>query len=217
MYKKILINILLIIIFVFIFIFIFIFINKYLKIDKIINSQVDNLNVKNYYIKIEEAINGENPSKREIYRLDNKQCMVLDNMKMVIDNEKNKTFIIIDSNKKVIVDESNNSEVFNKGLDLLDFLNLSNSFKDKLKYTFDWKIKTEIVDNVECYHIKISDNDIDYDIWLTKSDLLLKKYIENYIKTNETRLFIVEDIKLNNVDSSIFDIENAIKDYEILD
>lgn len=213
MYKKILINILLIIIFV----FIFIFINKYLKIDKIINSQVDNLNVKNYYIKIEEAINGENPSKREIYRLDNKQCMVLDNMKMVIDNEKNKTFIIIDSNKKVIVDESNISEVFNKGLDLLDFLNLSNSFKDKLKYTFDWKIKTEIVDNVECYHIKISDNDIDYDIWLTKSDLLLKKYIENYIKTNETRLFIVEDIKLNNVDSSIFDIENAIKDYEILD
>lgn len=213
MYKKILINILLIIIFV----FIFIFINKYLKIDKIINSQVDNLNVKNYYIKIEEAINGENPSKREIYRLDNKQCMVLDNMKMVIDNDKNKTFIIIDSNKKVIVDESNISEVFNKGLDLLDFLNLSNSFKDKLKYTFDWKIKTEIVDNVECYHIKISDNDIDYDIWLTKSDLLLKKYIENYIKTNETRLFIVEDIKLNNVDSSIFDIENAIKDYEILD
>ena len=213
MYKKILINILLIIIFV----FIFIFINKYLKIDKIVNSQVDNLNVKNYYIKIEEAINGENPSKREIYRLDNKQCMVLDNMKMVIDNEKNKTFIIIDSNKKVIVDESNISEVFNKGLDLLDFLNLSNSFKDKLKYTFDWKIKTEIVDNVECYHIKISDNDIDYDIWLTKSDLLLKKYIENYIKTNETRLFIVEDIKLNNVDSSIFDIENAIKDYEILD
>ncbi len=213
MYKKILINILLIIIFV----FIFIFINKYLKIDKIINSQVDNLNVKNYYIKIEEAINGENPSKREIYRLDNKQCMVLDNMKMVIDNDKNKTFIIIDSNKKVIIDESNISEVFNKGLDLLDFLNLSNSFKDKLKYTFDWKIKTEIVDNVECYHIKISDNDIDYDIWLTKSDLLLKKYIENYIKTNETRLFIVEDIKLNNVDSSIFDIENAIKDYEILD
>ena len=213
MYKKILINILLIIIFV----FIFIFINKYLKIDKIINSQVDNLNVKNYYIKIEEAINGENPSKREIYRLDNKQCMVLDNMKMVIDNEKNKTFIIIDSNKKVIVDESNISEVFNKGLDLLDFLNLSNSFKDKLKYTFDWKIKTEIVDNVECYHLKISDNDIDYDIWLTKSDLLLKKYIANYIKTNETRLFIVEDIKLNNVDSSIFDIENAIKDYEILD
>lgn len=213
MYKKILINILLIIIFV----FIFIFINKYLKIDKIVNSQVDNLNVKNYYIKIEEAINGENPSKREIYRLDNKQCMVLDNMKMVIDNEKNKTFIIIDSNKKVIVDESNISEVFNKGLDLLDFLNLSNSFKDKLKYTFDWKIKTEIVDNVECYHIKISDNDIDYDIWLTKSDLLLKKYIENYIKTNETRLFIVEDIKLNNVDSSIFDIENAIKDYEIID
>ena len=213
MYKKILINILLIIIFV----FIFIFINKYLKIDKIINSQVDNLNVKNYYIKIEEAINGENPSKREIYRLDNKQCMVLDNMKMVIKNKKNKTFIIIDSNKKVIVDESNISEVFNKGLDLLDFLNLSNSFKDKLKYTFDWKIKTEIVDNVECYHIKISDNDIDYDIWLTKSDLLLKKYIENYIKTNETRLFIVEDIKLNNVDSSIFDIENAIKDYEILD
>lgn len=213
MYKKILINILLIIIFV----FIFIFINKYLKIDKIVNSQVDNLNVKNYYIKIEEAINGENPSKREIYRLDNKQCMVLDNMKMVIDNEKNKTFIIIDSNKKVIVDESNISEVFNKGLDLLDFLNLSNSFKDKLKYTFDWKIKTEIVDNVECYHLKISDNDIDYDIWLTKSDLLLKKYIENYIKTNETRLFIVEDIKLNNVDSSIFDIENAIKDYEILD
>ena len=178
---------------------------------------MDNLNVKNYYIKIEEAINGENPSKREIYRLDNKQCMVLDNMKMVIDNEKNKTFIIIDSNKKVIIDESNNSEMFNKGLDLLDFLNLSNSFKDKLKYTFDWKIKTEIVDNVECYHIKISDNDIDYDIWLTKSDLLLKKYIENYIKTNETRLFIVEDIKLNNVDSSIFDIENAIKDYEILD
>lgn len=213
MYKKILINILLIIIFV----FIFIFINKYLKIDKIINSQVDNLNVKNYYIKIEEAINGANPSKREIYRLDNKQCMVLDNMKMVIDNEKNKTFIIIDSNKKVIIDESNISEVFNKGLDLLDFLNLSNSFKDKLKYTFDWKIKTEIVDNVECYHIKISDNDIDYDIWLTKSDLLLKKYIENYIKTNETRLFIVEDIKLNNVDNSIFDIENAIKDYEILD
>lgn len=213
MYKKILINILLIIIFV----FIFIFINKYLKIDKIVNSQVDNLNVKNYYIKIEEAINGANPSKREIYRLDNKQCMVLDNMKMVIDNEKNKTFIIIDSNKKVIVDESNNSEMFNKGLDLLDFLNLSNSFKDKLKYTFDWKIKTEIVDNVECYHLKISDNDIDYDIWLTKSDLLLKKYIENYIKTNETRLFIVEDIKLNNVDSSIFDIENAIKDYEILD
>ena len=149
--------------------------------------------------------------------MDNKQCMVLDNMKMVIDNEKNKTFIIIDSNKKVIIDESNNSEMFNKGLDLLDFLNLSNSFKDKLKYTFDWKIKTEIVDNVECYHIKISDNDIDYDIWLTKSDLLLKKYIENYIKTNETRLFIVEDIKLNNVDSSIFDIENAIKDYEILD
>lgn len=213
MYKKILINILLIIIFV----FIFIFINKYLKIDKIINSQVDNLNVKNYYIKIEEAINGENPSKREIYRLDNKQCMVLDNMKMVIDNEKNKTFIIIDSNKKVIFYESNNSEMFNKGLDLLDFLNLSNSFKDKLKYTFDWKIKIEIVDNVECYHLKISDNDIDYDIWLTKSDLLLKKYIENYIKTNETRLFIVEDIKLNNVDSSIFDIENAIKDYEILD
>ena len=213
MYKKILINILLIIIFV----FIFIFINKYLKIDKIVNSQVDNLNVKNYYIKIEEAINGANPSKREIYRLDNKQCMVLDNMKMVIDNDKNKTFIIIDSNKKVIIDESNISEVFNKGLDLLDFLNLSNSFKDKLKYTFDWKIKTEIVDNVECYHIKISDNDIDYDIWLTKSDLLLKKYIENYIKTNETRLFIVEDIKLNNVDNSIFDIENAIKDYEILD
>lgn len=213
MYKKILINILLIIIFV----FIFIFINKYLKIDKIVNSQVDNLNVKNYYIKIEEAINGANPSKREIYRLDNKQCMVLDNMKMVIDNEKNKTFIIIDSNKKVIFYESNNSEMFNKGLDLLDFLNLSNSFKDKLKYTFDWKIKIEIVDNVECYHLKISDNDIDYDIWLTKSDLLLKKYIENYIKTNETRLFIVEDIKLNNVDSSIFDIENAIKDYEILD
>ena len=213
MYKKILINILLIIIFV----FIFIFINKYLKIDKIVNSQVDNLNVKNYYIKIEEAINGANPSKREIYRLDNKQCMVLDNMKMVIDNDKNKTFIIIDSNKKVIIDESNISEVFNKGLDLLDFLNLSNSFKDKLKYTFDWKIKIEIVDNVECYHLKISDNDIDYDIWLTKSDLLLKKYIENYIKTNETRLFIVEDIKLNNVDNSIFDIENAIKDYEILD
>ena len=213
MYKKILINILLIIIFV----FIFIFINKYLKIDKIVNSQVDNLNVKNYYIKIEEAINGANPSKREIYRLDNKQCIVLDNMKMVIDNEKNKTFITIDSNKKVIFYESNNSEMFNKGLDLLDFLNLSNSFKDKLKYTFDWKIKTEIVDNVECYHIKISDNDIDYDIWLTKSDLLLKKYIENYIKTNETRLFIVEDIKLNNVDNSIFDIENAIKDYEILD
>ncbi len=213
MYKKILINILLIIIFV----FIFIFINKYLKIDKIVNSQVDNLNVKNYYIKIEEAINGANPSKREIYRLDNKQCMVLDNMKMVIDNEKNKTFIIIDSNKKVIFYESNNSEMFNKGLDLLDFLNLSNSFKDKLKYTFDWKIKIEIVDNVECYHLKISDNDIDYDIWLTKSDLLLKKYIENYIKTNETRLFIVEDIKLNNVDNSIFDIENAIKDYEILD
>ncbi len=213
MYKKILINILLIIIFV----FIFIFINKYLKIDKIVNSQVDNLNVKNYYIKIEEAINGANPSKREIYRLDNKQCIVLDNMKMVIDNEKNKTFIIIDSNKKVIFYESNNSEMFNKGLDLLDFLNLSNSFKDKLKYTFDWKIKIEIVDNVECYHLKISDNDIDYDIWLTKSDLLLKKYIENYIKTNETRLFIVEDIKLNNVDNSIFDIENAIKDYEILD
>ena len=118
MYKKILINILLIIIFV----FIFIFINKYLKIDKIVNSQVDNLNVKNYYIKIEEAINGANPSKREIYRLDNKQCMVLDNMKMVIDNDKNKTFIIIDSNKKVIIDESNISEVFNKGLDLLDFL-----------------------------------------------------------------------------------------------
>ena len=213
MYKKILINILLIII----FLFIFIFINKYLKIDKIVNSQVDNLNVKNYYIKIEEAINGANPSKREIYRLDNKQCIVLDNMKMVIDNEKNKTFIIIDSNKKVIFYESNNSEMFNKGLDLLDFLNLSNSFKDKLKYTFDWKIKIEIVDNVECYHLKISDNDIDYDIWLTKSDLLLKKYIENYIKTNETRLFIVEDIKLNNVDNSIFDIENAIKDYEILD
>ena len=213
MYKKILINILLILIFV----FIFIFINKYLKIDKIVNSQVDNLNVKNYYIKIEEAINGANPSKREIYRLDNKQCIVLDNMKMVIDNEKNKTFIIIDSNKKVIFYESNNSEMFNKGLDLLDFLNLSNSFKDKLKYTFDWKIKIEIVDNVECYHLKISDNDIDYDIWLTKSDLLLKKYIENYIKTNETRLFIVEDIKLNNVDNSIFDIENAIKDYEILD
>ena len=91
MYKKILINILLIIIFV----FIFIFINKYLKIDKIINSQVDNLNVKNYYIKIEEAINGENPSKREIYRLDNKQCMVLDNMKMVIDNEKNKRWLLL--------------------------------------------------------------------------------------------------------------------------
>lgn len=197
-----------------IIIFIIIIINKYLKINKIVNAQIENLNVRNYYIKLVETNNKDNYS-REIYRLNNKQYIISNNMKLLMDNENNKVYIINDNEKTVVIDALDNRELFNEGLNLLDFLNLSNNFSNKLNYIFNWKITTETVDNVECYHIEIND-DNNYDIWLSKTDLLLKKYIINYPETNDTFSITIENIELNNVSDSIFNIEDNIIDYEII-
>lgn len=197
-----------------IIIFIIIIINKYLKINKIVNAQIENLNVRNYYIKLVETNNKDNYS-REIYRLNNKQYIISNNMKLLMNNENNKVYIINDNEKTVVIDALDNRELFNEGLNLLDFLNLSNNFSNKLNYIFNWKITTETVDNVECYHIEIND-DNNYDIWLSKTDLLLKKYIINYPETNDTFSITIENIELNNVSDSIFNIEDNIIDYEII-
>jgi len=180
---------------------------KFVRVNKIIKSQIGNLDVNNYYMKLIS-----NDDRIETYRKDEKFYTKNGTWRFLVDEKDDETLLINDDKKIVYKLSMEQLSVPEDGFENL-ITKKSNSFSDKLSYVFKWKIDVVTRDDVKCYHIKLENND---EIWIDKDTMLVKEYIEHDSDSGYVTNVKYEKIELNKVSDKDFELTD-IDEYEVVD